>query len=900
MLTSKEIREKFLNFFAEQKHQIVPSDSLIPSADPTILFTTAGMVQFKNFFLGKTKLKFTRAASCQKCFRTTDIDKVGHTTRHLTFFEMLGNFSFGDYFKKEAIPWAWELLTNNLGLPKDKLYISVYKEDDEAYELWKKIIPERGNHPKIIRLGEESNFWKMGDTGPCGPCSEIIYDLGEDKGCDKPDCGPGCDCDRWLEVWNLVFTQFDRDTKGELHSLPQKNIDTGMGLERLVMVCQNVSSCFETDLFRPIIDYTTKLFNKEHGKRNNVITQKHNNALRIIADNCRGISFLLAEGVNPSNEGRGYVLRRILRRALRQAGNLTEKELHPFLYQVNSKIIELMAETYPELKPKKEHILTVTKMEEEKFLETLDTGTKILEESIIRLLQKGEKIIPGTEVFRLYDTYGFPLELTQEIAQEKGLEIDYAGFNKTTEENRLIARQSWQGGDTAQQDIYLLLHKRLGNTIFRGYEFDEMTAKVIAILKDGQNVEEVKEGEEVEVILSETPFYAESGGQVGDTGEIQAVGDRQETRVRVTDTQRPVEELIVHQGKIIKGSLKVAETVLAKVDKERRKAIKRNHTATHLLHRALRQVLGEQAVQSGSLVAPDRFRFDFTYSKALTEDEFVRIEDIVNTAILENYPVLTSEITLTQAKEMGAMMLFGEKYGGKVRAVLVTNAGWNTPKNAFSIELCGGTHCNATGELGLFKILSETSIAAGVRRIEAITGKNTYFYTQNIKKLLEQIAERLSTSEEDILTRIEKNMQIQEDLGKQVLSLKTRLLNTQIEEIICQAQPVTGELKVISQYLEDLDIKSLADFADRLKEKLKSGIVVLASVREDKPSFVVSLSREAVEKGLNAGTIAKEIGSLLGGTGGGRKDFAQGGGKDPTTLRETLRKVSKIIETLIH
>ncbi len=888
MLTSKEIREEFLKFFKEKKHKIVPSDSLIPSADPTILFTTAGMVQFKNFFLGKAKLKYTRAASCQKCFRTTDIDKVGHTVRHLTFFEMLGNFSFGDYFKKEAIPWSWELLTNDFALPEDKLYVSVYKDDDEAYQIWKKILPEN----KIYRLGEESNFWSVGPTGPCGPCSEIIYDLGENKGCGKPDCNPACDCDRWIEVWNLVFTQFDRDENGKLNPLPQKNIDTGMGLERLVMVCQGVNSCFETDLFRPIIDFTAQLFSIQ---LSNYLTIQQNSALRIIADHCRAISFLLADGVSPSNEGRGYVLRRIIRRALRQGKNLTQGTLRPFLYQLNGKVIELMSDTYPELKQKKEYIITVTKLEEEKFLETLDLGTKILEELTTNLLRQGRKIIPGKEVFRLYDTYGFPLELTREIAEERKLNIDFEGFNKASEESRLLARQSWQSGEI-NTETYLPLHKKFGDTSFRGYEFDEVTTKVVGIIKNGQSILETKEGEQIELILSETPFYAEAGGQIGDRGELR--GARDEFQVEITNTQRPVEGLIVHKGKVIKGILKVGETVLAKVDKERRQATKRNHTATHLLHRALRQVLGEQVVQSGSLVAPERLRFDFTYPKGLTENELIKIEGIVNDAIPENYSILTSEITLTQAKEIGAMMLFGEKYGEKVRCVMITNAGWNTPKDAFSIELCGGTHCRATGEIGLFKILSETSIAAGVRRIEAITGRYANEYVRNLKKKLEQIAEKLSSSEEDIVNRLEKILQTLETREKQILSLKTRFLNTQIEEIISQAKNVK-KVKVVSQYLEELDTKSLADFADKLKEKIKSGLVVLGSTRENKPLFVVSLTSDWVEKGLNAGLIAKEIGSLISGTGGGRKDFAQGGGKDSSKLKSALEKVPEIVSKLI-
>jgi len=904
MFTSKEIREEFLNFFAKKKHKVVSSDSLITSADPTILFTTAGMVQFKDFFLAKKKLKYTRAASCQKCFRTTDIDKVGHTVRHLTFFEMLGNFSFGDYFKKEAIPWAWEFLTKNLGLPEDKLYVSVYEDDDEANQVWKKTIAEN----RIYRLGEESNFWKMAETGPCGPCSEIIYDLGEDKGCGKPDCNPGCDCDRWIEVWNLVFTQFDRDEKGKLNPLPQKNIDTGMGLERLTMVSQGVNSCFDTDLFRPIIDFTAQLFNYTLSHQLPITNYQlpKEIALRIIADHCRAISFLLADGVNPSNEGRGYVLRRIIRRALRRGKILSPTVgATPFLNQINKKVIESMKEVYPELATKKEHIVTATKFEEEKFLETLDTGTKLLEELILRLQSKNMKIIPGEDVFKLYDTYGFPLELTEEIAQEKGLGIDFEGFNKASEESRLLAKQTWVGeglGNLTKKDLYLSLHKQFEDTIFRGYEFEEISTKILAIIKDTQTESEAKVDDEVEIILSETPFYAEAGGQVGDQGKLQVTGDRLqvETIAKITDTQKPVEGLIVHQGKVVKGILKSGQVVLAKVDKQSRQAIRRNHTGTHLLHRALRQVLGTTVVQSGSLVAPERLRFDFTYPKNIEKEKLDQIEEIVNDAILQNFNVLTAEIDIEQAKQIGAMMLFGEKYGEKVRCVMVTpsDRGWNVPKDAFSIELCGGTHCHSTGEIGLFKILSETSIAAGVRRIEAITGKSAYEYTRNLKEKLEILADKLHTSEDELIMRIDRILVTQENLEKQLRRLQDKILVTQIDEIVTKAKQVK-KVKVISQFLDNLDQKTLSDFSDRLKEKLKSGIVVLGSVQENKPLFVVSITADCLDKGLDAGKIAQRIGSLINGTGGGRKDFAQGGGKEPLKLKPTLEKVSEIISELI-
>jgi len=903
MVTSNEIRKRFLDYFEKRGHKVVPSMSLVPQ-DPTLLFTSAGMVQFKNMFLSKGKLPYRRAASSQICFRTTDIEKVGNTARHLTFFEMLGNFSFGDYFKKEAIDWAWDFLTKEMGLPQEKLYASVYEEDEEAYGLWRKCLPEE----RVVKLGKKDNFWEMGPTGPCGPCSEVLMDMGEDMGCRRPECAPGCDCDRWLEVWNLVFTQFDKDEKGNLNPLPQKNIDTGMGLERLAEVANGKKTCFDIDLLRPIIDYACELTGLQYGKDENVDV-----SLRIIADHVRAITFLISEGVLPSNEGRGYVLRRILRRMVRQERLLDIKKT--LLYKLTGKVVEIMAESYPSIRPRREHIASVTKMEEEKFQETLDSGMKILDGLIKDLVSRGkERIVPGEEVFRLYDTYGFPLDLTKEIAQERDFSLDFVGFEREMEAQKRRAREAWKGSGEVDMGFYEELRKDLGDTIFRGYDFAELTSHIRAILQldKGTNKlirrEEAKEGEEVELVLAETPFYGEAGGQVGDTGRIlkpsvklkeiklgELKEEEIEAKIEVLDTKRPIEGLIVHQCKVEKGSVKVSDVVIASVDISRREEIARHHTATHLLQTALRQVLGKHVEQSGSLVVPDRLRFDYTHSKPLTKREIDRVEEIVNEAILKNLSVETSETTLTQAKEMGALAFFGEKYGEKVRTVMVTPGGLSAPGEAFSFELCGGIHCHSTGEIGIFKIVSETGIAAGVRRIEALAGRRAYQYTKEVLEKLEEISEFLKVPQEEIVGRIEKMVNEIKEKTKEIEYLIRKKIASDIEELAEKVKRVSG-IKLISAKVEAKDASVLRSFGDRLRDKLKSGIVVLGAIIEDKVALLSVVTEDLVKKGYHAGKIIEEVAKLVDGSGGGRPDMAQAGGKSVNKLDSALATVEKIIK----
>jgi len=903
MLSSGEIRKKFLEYFQKRAHKVVPSMSLIPQ-DPTLLFTGAGMVQFKNMFLGKSKLAYRRATSSQICFRTTDIEKVGHTARHLTFFEMLGNFSFGDYFKKEAIEWAWDFLTREMGLHQERLYASVYKEDKEAYDLWKRYLPEE----RVVRLGKEDNFWEMGTTGPCGPCSEVLMDMGKEVGCGRPDCAPGCDCDRWLEVWNLVFTQFDKDEKGNLNPLPQKNIDTGMGLERLAEVVNGKKNCFDIDLLRPIVDYTCELTGLEYGK-----DEKIDISLRIIADHARAITFLISEGLLPSNEGRGYVLRRILRRMVRQERLLGVN--HTFLYKLTGKVVEIMRESYPALDARREYIANVTKMEEQKFRETLDAGVRILDGLIDSLISQGKaRTIPGGEVFRLYDTYGFPLDLTKEIAQERDFSLDFAGFEREMEAQKSRAREAWRGSGERDMGFYEELRKELGDTSFRGYDFNELTTYVRAIIKFDSSVnkfvkiEEAKEGDEVEIILAESPFYGEAGGQVGDVGRILKPSVRLkdirlgevkeediEAKVEVFDAGRPVEGLIVHHCRVERGSLRVSDIVVASVDASRREEIARHHTATHLLQAALRQVLGKHVEQSGSLVAPERLRFDFTHSKPLTGREIDRIEWIVNDMVLRNIPVLTSETTLDQAKGMGALAFFGEKYGEKVRTVMVTSGSPTASREAFSFELCGGIHCHSTGEIGLFRIISETGIAAGVRRIEALAGKRAYEYVKGEEKIFEEMAEVLKVPQGELLGRLEKMVKENREMAKEIESLRSKAVSSSVEKLEEKAMKL-GKIKLISARVEARDRSVLRSFGDHLKESLKSGVIILGAVIEDKVALLSVVTEDLVKKGYHAGKIIEEVAKLVDGSGGGRPDMAQAGGKAVDRLDSALAKAEKIIK----
>ena len=894
-MKSSEIRKRFLEFFKKRKHKICQTSSLIPTNDPSLLFTSAGMVPFKEMFLGKIKPAFPKAASSQMCFRTNDIEKIGYTDGHHTFFEMLGNFSFGEYFKKEAILWAWEFLTKELGLEISNLYASVYEEDDEAYQIWQQFLPK----DKIIRLGEDSNFWKMAETGPCGPCSEILIDRGKEKGCGKPDCAPGCDCDRYLEIWNLVFTQFERTKDGMLEPLPQKNIDTGMGLERLSALVQEVPTNFDTDLLKPIIDSACELTDASY-ERN----EREDISLKIISDHVRGIVFLIANGVLPSNEGRGYVLRRILRRAAKEGKLLNAKGA--FLYKLCSKVVEIMGPIYPELVSKSNYISEICKMEEERFKETLDIGYDMINNLIENLENKGEKTIPGTKLFKLYDTYGFPLDLTKEIARERNFDIDEEGFKNQMERQKKIASKSWKGTDERQVAFYRKVHKDVGDTVFRGYEFNRLLAKVSMIIdKDNNIINEAKKGDEIQIVLSETPFYGESGGQVGDRGKIvkKSKGEKEEkigVEVEVLDTQRLFKGLIVHWAKVLKGKIKKGDTVDALIDVERRRAIMRSHTATHLLQAALRKVLGKHVEQAGSLVDCDYLRFDFTHFSSLKKEQIEKIEELINEVIRKNLSALSSEVSLNEAKEMGAMALFGEKYSEKVRAIMISSEGWDAPEDALSIELCGGTHCQATGEIGLFKIVNEASIAAGVRRIEALSGRKAYQFIKEEEENLQSVIDILKVQPNLVKAQLEKIVQGNKKLKEELSQMKGKIFDFQVNDLLRSEVKKTCGITILSHEVSATDVKELRNFGDKLKDKLKEGIIVLGSIIGKKPFLVCMITDNLVEKkGLHAGKLIKKLAEIIKGTGGGRANLAQGGGSESGKLKEALVQVGKIVSGMV-
>jgi alanyl-tRNA synthetase len=865
-MTGSDIRAKFLDYFKSLDHTIKPSASLIP-ADPTVLFTIAGMVPFKPLFLGEVDpMPFTRAATSQRCIRTNDLENVGKTARHHTFFEMLGNFSFGDYFKQEAILWGWEFLTKELALPKDRLWISIYKDDNEAYQIWKKIVPEN----KIVKLGEEDNFWKMGETGPCGPCSEILFDQGEEVGCGKDTCSVECDCDRYLELWNLVFTQFDRAQDGSLKSLPKKNIDTGMGLERLTAVIQGVKSNFDTDLLKPIIDYVAKISKVTYG-----IDQTKDVALRVIADHIRGITYLVYDGVIPSNEARGYVLRALIRRAMCQGRKLN---LHKsFLFQVIPTVVKIFNND-TNLAHEREHISRIVKLEEDRFINTLERGLTILEDMINEYKNKGKNTILGKDIFTLYDTYGFPVDLTQEIALESGLTLDIDGFNEKMEEQRKRAR-------LAGQFIWIEEEKETKiaeETKFVGYELNKINTHVIKILKNRQPVENASSGDKVDIILESSPFYAEAGGQIGDTGIL----TNPNTKILINDAKW-ANKAILHQAVVHRGIVKLKDEVEASIDLPRRLSIARNHTATHLLQAALRQVLGKHVKQSGSFVGPDYLRFDFTHLEAMKEYEIRRVEELVNEKIRENLPVITYETTFEEATKSGAIALFEEEYGDKVRAVKIKD---------FSLELCAGTHLKATGQIGFFKLLNESGIAAGIRRIEAITGEAAYKYLHQQEEMINQIANLLKTSPQELVQRVEKLIQIMKNQEKEILHLKAKLVSYQISDLVKNALVING-IKVVAKELPGMDANSLRTSADLIIQGLKSGIVVLASSINNKVLWVAKVSHDLTNK-IHAGKLINELAKITGGGGGGRPDFAQAGGKLPHKLNEALNNIQEIMKSL--
>ena len=862
-----------MDFFSEKGCKVVPSDSLVPSGDKTLLFTSAGMVQFKKHFLGQSKDTFTRATSSQKCFRTSDIDQVGVTNRHLTFFEMLGNFSFGDYFKEEAIAWAWDFLTNYMQLPKEKLYATIYKDDDEAGQMWKKFVPES----RIIKMGDETNFWTMGPTGPCGPCSEILIDLGEDMGCHKPTCGPWCDCNRYLEIWNLVFTQFDRQEDGSLKPLGRKNIDTGMGLERIVAAANGKNNVFDTDLFLPMMNAASELLKVSF---NDNIPK-----LRMIADHARAITFLISDGIHPSNEGRGYVLRRILRRAVRQGKVFGMNE--PFLYKLVDVVHDVMKPAYPELTARLDNIKSMAKVEEEKFLETLNTGTDLLNNLISQYKAKNVSVLKGEDVFKLYDTYGFPHELTKEIALEQGLTIDEKGFEQEKKLAQEKSRGAWSGSGEQDITFYSVLHKECGDTTFEGYTQNSSSVKVIALVKDGKKVESLSANDKGEIILSNTPFYGESGGQVADTG----IMFNESVNIEVTDVTKPIGKLFVHKVIVEKGQVKAGDVLTASINTDKRNQTARHHTATHLLQKVLRSVLGNHVAQAGSLVCPDNLRFDFNHFKAVTKEELKKIEKDVNKAIRQNYPVSITEMPIEQARKEGAMALFGEKYGDVVRTVKVIE----TDDKYYSMELCGGTHVQKTGDIGMFKIVSESSVGSGIRRIEAVCGSACEKYVDGLENKIDEIAALLKTSKVMVVPAIEKMLQDAKNLDTEISSLKSKLIAGEIDEYIKSAKDING-VNVIAFAVEGVDVKTLREMVDKVKEKQASAIIVIASKLQDKISFVISVSQDIVKKGYAAGKIAKQFAAKIEGSGGGKPDFAQGGGKKTDNLKSVIENIGEILK----
>ena len=873
MTTSADIRRSFFEYFGKNDHTVVTSSSLIPQDDPTLLFTNAGMVQFKRVFTGEEVRSYKRAVSIQKCLRAggkhNDLENVGFTARHHTFFEMLGNFSFGDYFKKEAIGLGWEFLTRVLGLPAEKLWVSVYKNDDEAYDLWLKMIgiPQE----RLVRLGEKDNFWQMGDTGPCGPCSEILIDQGSGTGCGRPECAVGCDCDRYLELWNLVFMQYDRKTSGELTPLPKPSIDTGMGLERISAVVQGVKSNYDSDLFMPLI----KAISKESGVS---YDSAHSVSIRVIADHIRAAAFLISDGVMPSNEGRGYVLRRIMRRGARHARLIGIHE--PFLYRNVDHVIDLMKGHYPELYMNREIISTVTHREEEGFINTLEQGMKILDDVIQQVKESGTKTIPGETLFKLYDTYGFPLDITAEIARENELVLDEAGFQEAMKTQQERARRAWVGQEKTKP-IYQSL-KSAVSTKFAGYEQIESSGRVAAIIKDGVNVERASSGDEIEVVFDKTPFYGESGGQVGDKG----VGIGPEGGIDIVDTIRPL-DIIISKAKVNNGSIAVGEEWVLKVNKGLRRGTARSHTATHMLQAALKQILGGHVKQAGSLVEPDRLRFDFIHFKPLTAEEIEEIEGLLNEKIRENVPVITDVMDIDNALKGGATALFGEKYGDEVRVVQVQD---------FSKELCGGTHCKATGDIGVIKIISESGIASGVRRIEALTGEASLKYLNETEERFGEICEAVKATRDDVTAKTDRLLSAIREQEKETARLKEMLAASKAKDISSEIREVAG-IKVLSKKVDGMNIDELRNFGDSLRSRMGSGIVSVGAEVDGKAAILVMVTKDLSDK-FNARDIINEIAGIVDGRGGGRPDMAQAGGKRPDGLQEALNKVAEVVERM--
>jgi alanyl-tRNA synthetase len=871
-MKSADIRAAFLEYFQSKGHTIVPSSPIIPWDDPTLMFVNAGMVQFKKVFLGLEKSSYSRAVTCQKCMRAggkhNDLENVGHTARHHTFFEMLGNFSFGDYFKRDAILFGWDLLTGHFHLPKEKLYATVYEEDDEAAELWHQLtgIPEN----RIIRLGAKDNFWQMGDTGPCGPCSEIIIDQGSTMGCGKPDCFVGCDCDRYLELWNLVFMQYERDESGKLTPLPKPSIDTGMGLERISAVLQGKTTNFDTDLFEPIISEIASVSGISYGSSVN-----NDASMRVIADHMRATVFMLSEGCVPSNEGRGYVLRRIIRRASRHAKLLNMNE--SCLYKLIDTVITAMGNIYPEIVKEKNRTGKLLKIEEENFHRTIDSGMNKLDEIIAKVKKDNLQVIPGEEVFRLYDTFGFPIDFARDIAMDAGLKIDEDSFRKEMELQRERSKIVGTGKLTIEIQSF---GEALVGSVFEGYDRLKLEANVIDILKNGDHVDYLNQGEEGKIILDRTSFYGESGGQAGDTGIIESEG----AYAKVLDTKKPSPIAYIHIVKIEKGTITKGDKAICIVDEASRKATMRNHTATHLLHKALRMILGDHVKQSGSVVDSERLRFDFTHFNAMQDDEIRKVEDIVNDQILEDLPVRTDIMNIDEAIKSGAMALFDEKYGDTVRVV---------SSGDFSKELCGGTHCRATGEIGLCVIVSEGSVASGIRRIEALTGKSALDYLRQKESDLNNIKVVLKT--ETPMEKIEKVLVDMKAMEKEIQKLKTGSSRDTIADAFKEAREIDG-VKVVRIKQDGLNPNELRLVADNIKDRLQSGIILVTSVNDGQAALVCMVTKDLTNR-YHAGNIVKNIAQLAGGKGGGKPDMAQGGTKEIDKLDAALDALYEIIKS---
>jgi alanyl-tRNA synthetase len=888
-MTGSELRQGFLEYFRKHGHTVVRSSPLVPAHDPTLLFTNAGMVQFKSVFLGEERRDYVRAATAQKCVRAggkhNDLENVGRTARHHTFFEMLGNFSFGDYFKEDAIKFCWELLTEKWGLPKDRLKATVFTDDDEAFDLWKQVagMPD----DRILRLGEKDNFWAMGDTGPCGPCSEVHFHQGDQLPCGLERAGgkclgPACECDRWLEIWNLVFMQFNRDAAGEMTPLPKPSIDTGMGLERLAAVLQGVQSDYDTDLFRPLIASVERLSSKRYGA-----DAEHNVSMQVIADHARAATFLITDGVVPSNEWRGYVLRRIMRRAMRH-GRMLGLE-RPFLWEVTPTVVEILGEAYPEIVDARGRVADLVKQEEERFSETLALGSTKIREYLEAHAQDALHVVDGKFLFTLYDTHGFPTDLAQEVFQDAGWSVPPEAmkqFEAEMDAQRARAREGASFGTAHAEgdgtlEVYRQLSSQIGKPEFLGYTQLATPARVLALVGEGRRLTHAEEGQVVEVILDRTPAYAESGGQMGDTGAIMG----REGQGVIEDTYYRGGQLIVHRVRVTQGRLRENEEVAVSVESRRRLGLRLHHTGTHLLHAALRRILGTHVTQAGSLVAPDHLRFDFSHGTGLKDGEVEKVEDLVNEHVQANIIVTPAEMDLQAALTSGAMALFGEKYPDRVRVIKIGD---------FSTELCGGTHLEATGQIGLFKVVSEGAVASGVRRIEAVTGDAARRHVGQEEAALRESANLLKIPPLELPRRLQKLLDEQKQLEKQLQQLEARLAKNRAHELAASAKTVAG-VAVLAARLDGLDAEGLRSVMDTLRERMGAGVICLGSAVDGKVNLVASVSKD-LSKRLQAGKLVQQVAQVVGGKGGGRLDLAQGGGPDASRLDEALAGVADWVE----